>query len=199
MQIAKSFYLKSDVNWIARHLIGKVLVTNFNGQLTSGIIIETEAYCGFKDKACHAYPEKKTPRTQIFYEAGGLSYVYLCYGIHYLFNIITGPKDWPQAVLIRAVIPLDGITIQKSRRRGDQTSFKDIASGPGKLSQALGISKAHNGLSLCSRSGIWLEDFGYEFNLEATPRIGIDYAGEDAKLPWRYVARAESITSMIKV
>ncbi len=183
MRLDKHFFENPDVNEVAQKLLGKTLVTNFDGQYTSGIIIETEAYCGFKDKACHAYKEKRTPRTEIFYEEGGLAYIYLCYGIHHLFNIITGPKDWPQAVLVRAVLPYEGLKIQSSRRKGSQ----DLASGPGKLSQALGIKVNHNGDKLYESQYIWFEDHGRKLNYTATPRIGIGYAEEDALLPWRYI------------
>lgn len=179
-----TYFLNPNVCDLAQDLIGKVIVTNFDDQLTSGIITETEAYCGLTDKACHAYPNKKTNRTEVFYEDGGLSYVYLCYGIHHLFNIITGPKDHPQAILIRSIQPLEGKDIQLQRRNNNS----DIASGPGKLTQALGILTKHTNKPLIQKNNIWLEDHALKIPFQKTKRIGIDYAGKDADLLWRYVA-----------
>jgi DNA-3-methyladenine glycosylase len=184
--LSNSFYTRSDVTLVARELLGKVLCTNIDGILTSGIIVETEAYSQ-SEKACHAYGGKRTPRTEIFYNDGGISYVYLCYGIHYLFNVITNWHHTADAVLIRAIEPLEGIETMLARRGMDKIAHR-IAAGPGSVSKAMGIDKTHNGIDLTDRE-VWIEDRGITYKkaqIIASPRVGVDYAGEDAKLPWRY-------------
>lgn len=161
--------------------MGKVLYSNFEGQVTAGIICETEAYNGVEDRACHAYGDRRTPRTEVMYQLGGITYVYLCYGIHNMLNVVTGPKNVPQAVLIRAIIPLEGIDMMAVRRNNKQS----MSSGPGTVAQALGITTAHNGISL-EENSIWIEDHGVVFDsITDGPRIGVDYAGPDAFLPYR--------------
>ncbi len=181
-----SFYRRDDVTLIARELLGKVLCTNFDGVLTSGIIVETEAYSQ-REKACHAFGGKRTPRTEVFYNDGGLSYVYLCYGIHYLFNIITNAADTADAVLVRAIEPVDGVETMLRRRKMNKMEYR-IGAGPGSVSQALGLNKHHNALDL-TEDHVWLERRGIrvpEDQIIASPRVGVDYAGDDALLPWRY-------------
>jgi DNA-3-methyladenine glycosylase len=166
--------------------LGKVLCTNFDGKLTSGIIVETEAYSQ-SEKACHAFGGKRTPRTEVFYNDGGLSYVYLCYGIHYLFNIITNDADTADAVLVRAIEPIDGVDIMLQRRGMTKMEYR-IAAGPGSVSKALGLTKHHNGIDL-TEDHIWVEKRGIRYTddqIIASPRVGVDYAGDDAFLPWRY-------------
>ncbi len=188
-KIPRSYYLNPDVLFLAKDLLGKVLVTNFNGELSSGIIIETEAYAGIQDKASHAYGGKITSRNKTMYENGGIAYVYLCYGIHHLFNVVTNVNGIPHAILIRAIEPLQGIDLILKRRK-QNTLTKTTSAGPGTLSQALGISTRHNGMDLCG-DAIWIE----EQNIAASahrkiivgPRIGIDYAEEDALLPYRFI------------
>lgn len=186
-KLKQSYYLQTDVVVLARDLIGKVLVTKINNQITSGIITETEAYNGIADKASHAYNGRRTSRTEIMYAKGGVSYVYLCYGIHHLFNIVTNVQDVPHAVLLRAVKPLKGEKFIL-KRRNSLSLNNNLCVGPGKVSQALGITTAHNALSL-NGTVIWLEDEGIKINaskIETGRRIGVDYAGEDAKLPYRF-------------
>lgn len=195
MKIGKKFYLNNDVVKVAKNLLGKVLVTNF-GKYTSGIIVEVEAYAGNTDKACHAYGGRKTKRTEIFYKEGGISYVYLCYGMHYLFNIITGDINHPDAVLVRSIEPISGIDIMMKRRKL-KTFSKKISSGPGVLTKALGINKTHNGISLMGDK-IWVEDRKIKVkDILALKRIGVDYAKEDAKLPWRFVLKGNDFISKI--
>lgn len=189
MRLGEDFYQRKTVTTIARQLLGKVLVTNINGVLTSGMIVETEAY-SWKERGCHAYGARKTPRNAIMFEKGGNAYVYLCYGIHYLFNIVTNGPDVAEAVLVRALEPISGIDAMISRR-GELVRHLHLTSGPGKLTKALGIDRSFNGKSLLNDE-IWVEDTGMRVpasRVQATPRIGIDYAGEDAKLPWRFVIR----------
>ena len=186
-KLNQSFYLNKDVINIAKKLLGKNLVTNINNTITSGIIVETEAYAGIDDKASHAYNNKRTQRTETMYQKGGIAYVYLCYGMYHLFNVITNIEDIPHAVLIRAIEPLDGIDKIKKRRK-IKSSKDNLTNGPGKLSIALGIDKSFNGESLLSDK-IWIQDNGIKFSKKdilSSPRIGVDYAKEDAKLPYRF-------------
>jgi len=186
-KLNQSFYLNKDVINVAKKLLGKILVTNINNTITSGIIVETEAYAGIDDKASHAYNNKRTQRTETMYEKGGVSYIYLCYGMYYLFNVVTNINNIPHAVLIRAVEPLDGINKMKKRRKIKGSKY-NFTNGPGKLSIALGIDNSFNGESLLSDK-IWIEDNGIKFSKKdilSSPRIGVDYAKEDIKLPYRF-------------
>ncbi len=187
-KLSPSFYRRQDVVSIAQELVGKVLCTQLdNAPLTSGIITETEAYCGRGDKACHANNETRTNRTETMYQAGGISYIYLCYGIHHLFNVVTNVEDKADAILIRAIQPIDGKKMML-QRRDMQNVNPSLTAGPGRLTQALGISTDLDGTVLTENS-IWIEDRNIDFStpsLIATKRVGVDYAGEDAKLPWRF-------------
>jgi DNA-3-methyladenine glycosylase len=186
MKLTDSFYRRTNVVKIARELLGKVLFTNVNGIITAGMIVETEAY-SWKEKGCHAYGAKKTNRNAVMFERGGHTYVYLCYGMHYLFNIVTNETDIPEAVLIRAVQPVHGID-EMIARRGNLKNGFHLTSGPGKLTKALGIDRKMNGKFLMGND-VWVEDAGNRVssrNIITSPRIGIDYAGEDAHLPWRF-------------
>jgi DNA-3-methyladenine glycosylase len=185
-----SYFQNPDVVFVAKDLIGKVLVTNMEGGITSGIIVETEAYSGTNDKACHANNGKRTPRNEIMYHAGGHTYVYLCYGIHHLFNIVTNVVGKADAVLIRGIQPLEGISIMQERRLS-RGKVKEIAQGPGVVSKSLGIITKMNGLALDSEK-IWVEDRNIRFSdgeIWSSPRIGVDYAGEDALKPWRFFVK----------
>jgi DNA-3-methyladenine glycosylase len=199
MKLEKDFYLDEDVVKVAKGLLGKYLCTKIDGKLTSGIITETEAYAGEIDRASHAFGNRRTGRTEIMFADGGVSYVYLCYGIHHLFNVVTNYKDTPHAVLIRAVKPADGLATILERRNmtGKEKPaailLKDkknkIAGGPGTVSQALGIKTKHTGLDLTGNV-IWIEDRGLKINKKdiiAGPRVGVDYAGEHAKWPYRFI------------
>ena len=184
MSLPKAFYLRKNVVLIAKELLGKSLLTCINGQITGGLIVETEAY-SYRERGCHAYMGKMTTRNRVMFEEGGVAYVYLCYGIHNLFNVVVNGKDKPEAVLVRALQPIQGEDVMKRRMRA--SSIKRITSGPGKLTKALGIDGSCNGNDLSS-SELWIED-GVTIRkkeIVSAPRIGIDYAGEDAKLPWRF-------------
>lgn len=193
-KLTLDFYQREDVIAISRELLGKVLMTRFacpnTGKLvtTGGIIIETEAYCAPEDKASHAYNNRRTKRTETMFCAGGVAYVYLCYGIHSLFNVVTGYKDLPHGVLIRAIQPIIGIE-QMLERRKQKTITKTLTSGPGVLTAALGITTAHDQTLLTGRD-IWIEDQGIKINEDkilATPRIGIGYAQDFVLKPWRFL------------
>jgi len=189
MKLPETFYQRSNVVKIARELLGKGLFTKVDGITTGGIIVETEAY-SWKERGCHAYGSRKTQRNAVMFGKGGYSYVYLCYGMHNLFNIVTNSENVADAILIRAVEPLEGIKEMK-RRRGTLSNDIHLTSGPGKLTKALGIDRKWNGKFLIGNE-IWVEDFGtgvHKNKIEASHRIGIDYAGEDAKLPWRFTVK----------
>lgn len=189
-KLKRSYYEQEDVVAIAKDLIGKTICTKIGGKVTCGMITETEAYAGVADQASHAYGGRRTKRNEVMYGHAGKSYVYLCYGLHHLFNIVTNKADIPHAVLIRAIKPTRGIATILRRRRQPALA-KNTAGGPGTVSQALGISTLLNGVDL-SGSQIWIEDSELkipEDKIIAGPRIGIDYAGEDAKLPYRFVLK----------
>jgi DNA-3-methyladenine glycosylase len=186
-KLPRDVYEREDVTRIARELVGKVLVTRLGGERTSGRIVETEAYAGVVDRASHAYGGRRTARTEVMYERGGTAYVYLCYGIHHLFNVVTHGRGTPHAVLIRGIEPLEGIDVMLGRtgkKQGDRT----LGNGPGNVSKALGIHTNDTGTDLLG-SEIYIGDDGFSFppgDVIATPRIGVDYAGEDAFLPYRF-------------
>lgn len=189
MKLPREFYLDRNVVKIAKNLLGKALFTRVNGVVTGGTIVETEAY-SWKEKGCHAYGAKKTNRNAIMFAEGGHAYVYLCYGIHYLFNVVTNDVDTPEAVLIRALEPIAGIDEMNVRRSNPANQYL-LTSGPGKLTRALGIDRTFDKKSLLE-DDVWLEDLGNKIKTSevvAGPRIGIDYAGEDALLPWRFSVR----------
>lgn len=185
--LKREYYLQDDVVKLSRELLGKYLFTRFDDKLTGGIIIETEAYRGPEDKASHAFGNRRTKRNEVMYHDGGISYVYLCYGIHSLFNIVTNKENIPHAILIRAIEPIAGVEYMLSRR-GKHKLTPSLTSGPGALTVALGINTRHNGLPL-EGPEIWVEDRGIKVpgkDIVAGPRVGVDYAGEDALLPWRF-------------
>jgi DNA-3-methyladenine glycosylase len=189
MKLPGSFYARKNVVKIARELLGKSLYTKIDGIITSGMIVETEAY-SWKEKGCHAFGKRMTGRNEIMFGRGGYSYVYLCYGMHNLFNVVTNEADIPEAVLIRAIQPLEGIGEMKLRRGVLKNPFH-LTSGPGKLTKALGIDRKFNGKYLLN-SDVWIEDLGVTLrnkDIIASERIGIDYAGEDARLPWRFTIK----------
>ncbi|WP_261512282.1 DNA-3-methyladenine glycosylase [Chryseobacterium paludis] len=196
MKLQYSYYQNQDVIFLAKDLLGKILFTQINDEITAGIIVETEAYFGVLDKASHAYGGRRTNRTEILYHEGGISYVYLCYGIHHLFNIVTSVKDEPHAVLIRAVEPLVGKDIMELRRNMPFTKAA-ITSGPGSAAKALGIDRSFNKKDL-SGEEIWIEDHGIRYTSDQIiegPRIGVAYAQEDALLPWRFFVKGNPYVS----
>ncbi|WP_285008139.1 DNA-3-methyladenine glycosylase [Pedobacter faecalis] len=191
-----SFYQGTDVNLLAQQLLGKVLYTRLGDDITAGIIVETEAYKGVEDRASHAYGGRLTNRTQTMYERGGVSYVYLCYGIHHLFNVVTAPEGVPHAVLVRGLEPLQGLELMLARRK--MLVLKpNLTAGPGALAMAMGIDRSLNAKDLLGDE-IWLEDQGALLTkpeIVACPRVGVDYAGEHALLPWRYYIKGNRYVS----
>jgi DNA-3-methyladenine glycosylase len=196
MKLSESFYLSNNVVGIARNLIGKYLFTRINGIVTGGYIVETEAYNGVIDKASHAYGNRLTPRTQTMFAHGGVAYVYLCYGIHEMLNVVTSVEGQPHAVLIRAVNPTVGLD-EMLYRRNMAVVKPNITAGPGSVGKALGISRKLNGISFQSDE-LWIEDQGLTFTDEqiaAVPRVGVAYAAEDALLPYRFYVKGNVYVS----
>ena len=195
-KLPAAFYRRKDVVKIARELIGKVLVTTFDDRITAGRIVETEAYNGIVDKASHAWNGRRTDRTSVMYEPGGLSYVYLCYGIHHLFNVVTNIADIPHAVLVRALEPIDGIE-EMLVRTGKKKPDHSLTKGPGNAAKAMGLNRIHTGLSLLDDTVFIAED---DFRIKpaaigVSPRIGVDYAAEDALLPYRFFVKGNPYVS----
>lgn len=198
MKLPKDFYTRTNVVEIAQDLLGKILVTRKDKKITAGIIVETEAYNGIHDKACHAYGGRKTERTKVMYEEGGISYVYFCYGMHYLFNVVTNAKGVPDAVLIRGIIPHKG-TEYIFQRISTKSLVKNVLNGPGKVTKALAIDKSLNAVSLLGNK-IWIEDDGIlidKKDIITSTRIGVDYAEEDALLPYRFYLNDKCIIKLI--
>lgn len=196
MKLPASFYLGNDVTQIAQALLGKYLYTCIDGITTGGYIVETEAYNGVVDKASHAYGNRLTPRTQTMFEQGGIAYVYLCYGIHEMLNVVTSVAGQPHAVLIRAINPTAGIDVMLARRNMALVK-PNITAGPGSVGKALGITRKLNSISLQS-DRLWIEDQGLSCEPEqiaAVPRIGVAYAAEDAMLPYRYYVKGNIYVS----
>ncbi|WKN30953.1 DNA-3-methyladenine glycosylase [Porifericola rhodea] len=198
--VPKAYYLQEDVVSLSRSFLGKYLYTEVNGKLCGGKIVETEAYSHINDKACHSHLQKRTTRTEIMFHEGGVAYVYKIYGMYDLFNIITNARDKADAVLVRAIEPTDGIETMQQRRKLNDFSVR-LTAGPGMLSQALGISRDLYGHDLTLGEKIWIEDRGVSIKEEdiiASPRVGIDYAEEDAQLPWRFRVKSSNWTSKAK-
>lgn len=194
-KLSHAFYLRHDVVQIARELLGKVLVTQWGDAVTSGRIVETEAYAGTIDKASHAY-RGRTPRTAVMFAEGGTAYVYLCYGIHQMFNIVTNKEDVPHAILIRALEPIEGIDVML-QRTGKTGLDNTLTRGPGNVGKALGFHTSQTGWSLQS-SEAFIADDGFNIdneNIAASPRIGVAYAAEDALLPYRFYVKGNPYVS----
>ncbi len=196
MVLPESFYTRKNVVKIARELLGKVLVTEFDGVLTSGMIVETEAYAGATDKASHAYGSRRTKRTEVMYMHGGIAYVYLVYGLHHLFNVVTDFKDTPHAVLVRAIEPIEGIETMLERRGKDKLT-PSLTAGPGAMSMALGIHTSQTGASL-QGPDIRIEDRGIKVpnkDIVAATRVGVAYALDDALRPYRFFIKGNKYVS----
>ena len=196
MKLKEEYYLNEDVVSLAKDLLGKILYTKIDNEITAGIIVETEAYFGIKDKASHAYGGRRTNRTKTMYSSGGIAYVYLCYGMHNLFNIVSSKENDPHAVLIRGIEPLVGIDIIEQRRNMPHTKGA-ISAGPGSAAKALGIDKTFNAKNLTGNE-IWIEDHAIRYldeDIAATPRVGIAYAKEHALLPWRFFVKGNRYVS----
>lgn len=201
MILDEEYYLNTDVCYIAKNLLGKLLITCFDGQYTSGIIVETEAYRGPDDRASHSFNNRLTPRNTIMYHRGGCAYVYLCYGFHSLFNVVTAPEHHAHAVLIRALEPVEGIEVMRERRSLNQVN-NIITKGPGSLSLAMGINKSHNSLRLYNQKSpiqIHNQSTNYlESEIGTSARIGVESSGDSAHWPWRYFIKSSPFVSVHK-
>ena len=194
-KLKRSFYLREDTLGVARDLLGKLLVVpDAEGRRVSGIIVETEAYLGVSDRAAHSYGGRRTARNEVMYGLAGHVYVFFVYGMYYQFNVVTGRRDHPHAVLIRGVEPVEGLEIMRSRR--GEMKDRNLTSGPGKLCIALGIDRSLNGEDLLG-SRVWLEDHRSLADDEIAfgKRVGVDYAGEDAEKPWRFWLKGNEFVS----
>ena len=190
------FYERTDVILIARELIGKIIVTNFDGLITSARIVETEAYIGITDRASHSHGGKRTARNEHMYANAGTTYVYICYGMHHLFNVVTNKKDVPDAVLVRAVQPLTGIETML-KRTGKLKLDSSLTKGPGNAAKALGISKINSGINLL-KNEIYIADDGFEVEddlIGISRRIGVEGAGDAALLPYRFYLKGNKYVS----
>jgi DNA-3-methyladenine glycosylase len=191
----RDFYQRPAIE-VARNLLGKVLVRRLNGKNLAGKIVETEAYVGPHDLACHA-SKGRTPRTSIMFEEGGCAYVYMIYGFYFCLNAVTGRESYPAAVLIRALEPLDHLNVMKRLRKNPRYDT-NIASGPGKLCMAMGIDKRLNGQDLTGHR-LWIEDRKLKVGrIARSPRIGVDYAGEYKDKPWRFYIQGNPHVSRVR-
>lgn len=192
-KLPKSFFRRPTLD-VARDLLGKYLVVKHGRAIVSGKIVETEAYVGEDDKACHA-SKGRTPRTETLYKEAGTVYVYLIYGMYHCVNIVTEKKDFPSAVLLRAAEPAEGIEVMKKRRKTEKETA--LCSGPGKLCQAFGITRGMNGETIAG-DALWIEDRGVRVRgndvMEAT-RVAVDYAGPCADHPWRFYIKDSPFVS----
>lgn len=200
-RLKPGFYQRTDVVQVAKDLLGMVLVTEFEGARTAGLITEVEAYRAPDDRACHAFGNRRTPRTEIMFQDGGRAYIYICYGIHHLFNVVTAQEGMAHAVLVRAIEPLDGLDKMYERRgqvrpsvhKKNSVSVRRLTTGPGALAQALGLHSSQSGQSLFTDdSPVWIEDQGLTVSgneIAAGKRIGVESAGASATWEWRFWIR----------
>ena len=199
--IPREFYNRDSIV-VAKELLGKILVHEIGGKKISAKIVETEAYMGVNDKAAHSYGGRRTERVEVMYGDAGFAYVFLVYGLHCCFNIVTGEKDVPQAVLIRALEPLSNIE-EMSNHRFKKTyatlttpQSKALTNGPGKLCSALAISREHNGIDLCGNKLYLVDSDNENFSIVTTKRVGIDYAMEAKDYPWRFYIKDNAHVSV---
>lgn len=199
-RLPSDLFVGDDVVKISCQLLGKVLVSSVQGIYTAAVIVETEAYAGVGDKASHAYGDRRTARTEIMYQRGGMAYVYLCYGIHALLNVVVNVPGVPHAVLIRGAVPFMGKQIIETRLNR-ALKFPVDCYGPGKITRQHGITTKLNGEDLVEGNQLWLAESGLtpaSSEILVGPRIGVDYAQEDAALPYRFVWDFDAATDKMK-
>ena len=187
----RKFYERNTLQ-VARALLGKKLVRQINGHKLAGMIVETEAYCGEEDSACHAH-RGKTPRNAVMFGKPGYAYVYFTYGMHYMLNLVTEAEGNPCAVLVRAILPLTGVKEIEARRKRKGT---ELTNGPAKICQALNINKSLNGWDLTLGSKLWVENYKSipAQSVLTLPRIGINYAKEEhRKALWRFLVKPPKV------
>jgi DNA-3-methyladenine glycosylase len=195
LRLPRSFYARPALE-VASDLLGKVLVRRLGRKKLAGKIVETEAYAGPHDLACHA-SKGHTQRTSVMFGPPGHAYVYMIYGFYFCLNVVVEPVGYPAAVLIRAVEPLENVDLMR-RLRGNPQKETNIASGPGKLCIAMSVDKALNGADLLGNV-IWLEDRSFApERISASPRVGVDYAGEYKDKPWRFFAEKNPHVSRVR-
>ncbi len=182
-RIGEADYLRNPFEAAKEVLLGSYLCSNIGGKFTVGKITELEVYIGAEDKASHAYPNRKTPRNFAMFEKGGISYVFFVYGMYNQFNVVLNEKDTANAVLIRSLEPVSGLDVMAERRKTDD--IRNLTTGPGKLCQALGITREHNALDL-QGDLLWLSPKDQDYEIVAAPRVGIDYAEEYKDVLWRF-------------
>ena len=195
-KVPLSFYQRQDVVKIAKELLGKIVVTNFDGKITSGRIVETEAYAGITDRASHSFAGRRTARNEHMYSGAGTAYIYICYGMHQMLNVVTNEKEIPDAILIRAIEPVEGIDLML-QRTGKTKADPTLTRGPGNVGKALGIFKHHSGLFLLDEE-IFLLEGGKkipEEDIGISKRIGVESAGRDALLPYRFYVKGNKYVS----
>jgi DNA-3-methyladenine glycosylase len=195
MKLSPNFYLREDTLIVAKELIGKYVFTKIDGLITGGMIVETEAYIGPLDAGSHSFNNRKTAKNATMYEEGGVTYLYICYGIHDMLNIVTGPADSSHAILIRAIEPLIGTDLMQLRR--GNMPLNRLAKGPGSLAKALGLNKSHNQESL-QGDKVWIEDQGVIIRpelIKATARVGLSCAEPYFSIPWRFIIKGNPFVS----
>lgn len=192
MKLERAFYMQSGLE-LARALIGKQLVHRTTEGTVKGVIVETEAYMGHNDAAAHSYRSRRTPRTEIQFGAGGFAYIYSIYGLHVCMNVVANGPGIPEAVLIRALRPTEGQALM-SVRRGTEDPLR-LCSGPGRLCQAMGITRADYGRDLCGET-LYIEAADPVPEIAALKRINVDYAGAAADYPWRFVWKGSPFVSV---
>ena len=191
----KHAFFRQDTVELARKLLGTLLVHSTAEGVTAGMIVETEAYVGAIDKACHAW-QNRSERTEIMYHDGGYAYVYFIYGMHHCFNVVTGPPGEGNAVLIRALEPVLGIDLMQQRR--NTKLLRNLCSGPGKVCEALAITKNEYGMDLCSADApLRLIKYRYipDKLIATSPRVNVAYAEEAADWPWRFFVKSSAFVS----
>jgi DNA-3-methyladenine glycosylase len=196
LRLGSDFY-QQDALTVAQELIGKLVIRELNGQQIVCKIVETEAYLGAEDKACHSYQNKRTDRTEVMFNQGGCAYIYLIYGMHNLFNVVVNDKGVPEATLIRAVEPISGLELIKENR-GIKTDIKeDLTNGPGKLSEALDIDRTLNGYDLVEGQELYIaeQEVKTDYEITSSKRINIDYAEEYKDKLWRFYIKENNYVS----
>lgn len=196
-KLPESFYDREDVVRIARELLGKIVVTTINGIKTSGRIVETEAYVALVDKASHSFAGRRTAKNEHMYCAPATSYIYICYGMHQMLNIVTNKEGIPDAILIRAVEPVEGIPVML-KRTGKAKADYTITKGPGNVGKALGLSKSHSGKNVLKGEIVLYSDAKSNIPdsmIGSSKRIGVESAGEDGLLPYRFYVRGNKYVS----